>query len=86
MGLFGKNEKAEKPIEESIKAAEIVDDPSKIELISGKYAIIQDSNLSGGNFTIKNLPAAINLMANSGWRCVNIMASSNSLYALMERI
>jgi hypothetical protein len=86
MGLFGKNEKAEKPIEGSIKAAEIVDDPSKIELISGKYAIIQDSNLCGGDFTIKNLPAAINLMANSGWRCVNIMGSSNSLYALMERI
>ncbi len=90
MGLFGKKDQEEKPKDGCILATEIVADPSKIELIQGKYTIIHDS--SHTNWTFDNLTRAINIMAESGWKCITITSmnntkgfDSNMMYALMER-
>ena len=91
MGLFGKKDKEETPHEGCITAIEIVRDSEKVQLIAGKYIIIHDSSYH--NVTFDNLVKAINIMANSGWKCVNITSMNNTkgldtnmMYALMEKI
>jgi hypothetical protein len=87
MGLFGA-QGDDQANDGCIEAKEILKDLSKIQEIPGRYTIIYDSSQIGLAFD--NLVRAINIMANSGWRCVNISSmksvlGSNAAYALMVR-
>ncbi len=71
-----------------IEAKAILKDSNMIQEIPGKYTIIYDSSQIG--LTFDNLVRAINIMASSGWRCINISSmkstlGSNVAYALMIR-
>lgn len=59
--------------------------------IKAKYVIIKDMSNTGG---VDKLIKAINIMAEGGWRCVNMTTATGSgigpaiihTYALMERV
>ena len=67
--------------EHSFSASEIVLNPEKL-LLMQKYALISDVSIQGN---YKSLTQAMNLMATAGWRCVNMVAVSATLFMLMEK-
>jgi hypothetical protein len=90
MGLFGKKDtkepNEEKPKDGSITAIDIVKKPELIAKISGKYTILTAVGVvSLTNYVSDDIVKAINLMAEAGWRCVNITAQGSFMVALMER-
>lgn len=77
---------------EMISAPVIVGNPEVIDKIENKYQIIFDQALTYPKFD--NLNQAINIMAQKGWKCVNITSlnvaagfkgTATFLYALMEK-
>jgi len=73
-----------------LEAIQIVDNP-QIE-VEGRYLIIGDTTILKQTF--QNLNKAINIMAERGWKCINltsVMLAGGftgvriSCYALMER-
>ena len=64
-------------------ATNIVKQPAVIESYTGKYVLVADS--SSGS-TYHNLNKAICIMAENGWRAVNLTGKDRDLYVLMERI
>ncbi len=71
-------------------AAEIIKNPKLLEQYSGQYLIVMDQAITYPRFDILN--QAICLMAEQGWRAINIATISNTIgikanmmYVLMER-
>jgi hypothetical protein len=92
--LMEKEEK--KKGHKTIQPIILVDNPEKIDEIQGKYLILHDIGF-GPTMTFNNMNKAINLMAEKGWRCINISVVSGGsrglvpyptydMYALMERL
>lgn len=69
-----------KTTNQTFSASEIVSNPEKL-LSMQKYAILSDASVRG---SYKSLIEAMNLMASAGWRCVNMVAVSATMFALME--
>jgi hypothetical protein len=76
-----------------ILASKIVSNPEIVDEIIGKYQIIYDQALA--RFKFDNLNKAICIMAEKGWRCVNItsfnlsggpFSTATHMYALMEKL
>ena len=77
---------------ECILATKILQNPDLIKDISEKYVILFDQSM-GVSPKFNNLNKAINLMAEKGWRCVNVSALQSTagmtaamMYALTEKI
>jgi len=75
-----------------IFAPDIIKNPQIIDKIENKYQIIYDQSIAHAKFD--NLNHAINVMAQKGWKCVNITTMNIAggfkgvatfLYALMEK-
>ena len=75
-----------------IFAPDIIKKPEVIDKIETKYQIIYDQALT--NVKFDKLNQAINIMAQKGWKCVNITSmnmpgvfkgAATILYALMEK-
>lgn len=71
-------------------AAEIIKNPKLLDQYSGQYLIVMDQAITYPRFDILN--QAICLMAEQGWRAINIASISNTIgikanmmYVLMER-
>jgi hypothetical protein len=78
-------------MDKCVLAFRLLKGEEKIDEIEGKYVIIYDQSMASS--THDNLNKAINLMADKGWRCVDICVVFNAkgggaqyMYALMERI
>lgn len=86
MGLFGnKDTEDEKPKDIPILALSIVKHPDWIAKIPGKYTILYQNTVGPIAVPVEMIQA-INLMAEAGWRCVNITAGHQAhIIALMER-
>lgn len=71
-----------------ILASKIVGNPSLVDSIGDKYAIIYDTAIG---YKFDNLNKAINILAQKGWRCVSIAflpqeKVSSAMYTLLERL
>lgn len=71
-------------------AAELIKNPKLLDQYSGQYLIVMDQAITYPRFDILN--QAICLMAEQGWRAINIATISNTIgikanmmYVLMER-
>ena len=77
MGLFG----GKKDWTGHLDAKDIVDNPAKVESISGKYVLIKDRP------RYDQLTKAINIMAEAGWKCISFaIFNPGEGCILMERI
>ena len=73
-----------------VRAYEVVNNPSMISNFAGKYKIVWDSSLATAKFD--HLNVAICLMAQEGWKCINITTAQSVrgvdtiyMYALLEK-
>lgn len=76
-----------------ILAYRIISEPKIVDEIQTKYQIIFDKTTEVSNFNYIN--SAISVMADKGWRCINITATRSSggsgyasehyMFALMEK-
>ena len=71
--------------EELVEAKKIVKNPEIVDNYEGKYLLVWDSSLVGGEY--KNFEKAINILADKGWKLIQIEAMSkiNALYAVLEK-
>jgi hypothetical protein len=76
-----------------IFAAKVLDNPTVVDNIDGMYVIIYDTATVSMKYD--KLNRVINIMAEKGWRCVNITATNSPvvwpstialMYALMEKL
>jgi len=68
-----------------MEAKKIVQNPDIVDNHEGKYLLVWDSSLAGGEY--KNLEKAINILVEKGWKLIQLesMSKFNALYALFER-
>ena len=76
-----------------IFAPDIVKNPQIVDKIESRYQIIYDQSLTKPR--LDNINEAINIMAEKGWKCINILpmnmpavfkGAAIIIYALMEKL
>ena len=77
----------------ALLASDIISNPDQLDELSGRYVLVADQTVKMKNVKFNDVQRAMNMMAERGWRCVNIssvFAPVNSgvlcFYALMERL